>query len=238
MKRPLALSIAFLFSAQVYAQENIFSPPNQAEVKQSGGQCEGKPCEDGPGFRKRGGAGGGKFRQMMKSAAPGMREVNMIPSLSADQRKQVRQIYQSSRQEIQPLVAELRELKQKSHGGKGSASWRTAGADGSKVNIKADAKADNIVTTKAAENNAGEKLQASNLSLTERKQARQRIFALAQQIKDKRIAAWQKVKGLLSPDQVQELERMHQGQIVGPGQRNFRSPDQTPPGHMSQENVQ
>lgn len=215
MKKPLILSVAFLFSTQAYAQENIFSPPNQAEVKQSGGQCQGKPCDDGPGFRGHGGPGGGKWRQMMKSAAPGMREVNMIPSLSPDQRKQVREIFQASRQEVQPLVAQLRELKGKTHGAKGGAG---AGPGAGPTQDKS-----------AKDLNLSDKSSANALSLSERKQARQRIFAIAQQIKEKRVAAWQKVKGVLTPEQIQELEKMHQGQIVGPGKGKFE------PGQGGQE---
>lgn len=139
---------------------SIFSPPEGSDNQVPSFQ-EGKDTNS-------------RIRKMLlgdsKDGIPNFQQVRTIPSLAPSQRKELQRIYGDAKDQVAPLIEQLKSLKENSQGGQGKAA-----AD---------------------------------------PQARETFQQLRSQIRDIRQQTWQKVKAVLSEQQLQELQAMRHGELT------------------------
>lgn len=139
--------------------QSIFTPPSAGT---------GEPGFNQRGFHKRGKQGGFKGRH---GKHVGWHQIQMLPSLTPTQRKEIKDIYQQAKAELQPDVQQIKEMK---------GQFKGRGPDGLSPENK-------------------EKFS----------QIKSRLVA-------KRESVWQQVKSKLTPQQLEELEKMRAGQLKPP----------------------
>lgn len=140
----------------VNSGRNIFSDPDDA-------------IAIGPGFRGPNDARG-RLRQMIETETnkfPTLQQVRQIPTLNVQQRREINKIYEASKLVVQPMLQELRDLRQK--------------APKEEVQQFADGK-------------PGQEL--------------------LQRIQQHRRDTWDKVKALLTEQQIEQLDQMRRGELM------------------------
>jgi hypothetical protein len=154
MRKFVVLAFSFTLASPAWSDalgseaasgRNIFSPP--------AGASEPVPVYTGNGKDR------SDLIERMSGDIPNWQQIKMIPSLTRDQRRTMKALYDELKQDVQTTVANK---------GKGG----------------------------------GAKLG---------------------QIKQKRLAVWQKVQSLMSPQQLEEFEQMKQGKLVPPAEANQAS---------------
>ncbi len=161
---------------------------------------------------------------------PDFEHVRLIPSLTGPQRKQIRAIFDQLKQDIAPMQTDLKSLRQqindlrdKKQGTNPGNTISGATANQSVVsesgrqrdNVQADG-----TTAKpwlrALDNHDSQTPLPKNDQPSDIKSLRRKALGLAQQIQAKRQSAWDQVsQQILRPEQVEELNKMRRGEIVG-----------------------
>ena len=93
------MPFAFAEDQWIGGTENFFSTPDSNQT---------------PGFTKAKEGGSGLRKQLLdnqKDRIPDWQQVKMIPSLSREQRKELNQIYQSAKDDIKPMLDEMKSMR-------------------------------------------------------------------------------------------------------------------------------
>ncbi len=186
MKRSLAVGLyvaGLLFGTigGALADDDDGSPGGGGEQAPGGRRFQG-------GFPGGGGPGGGGFRRQHGARPPKMEQVMSLQSLSKDQQTQIQAIYSSAKEEMKPLMQQMRDSRAKMKSGGGGGQSGPGGADGGPAAGGSDG---------GARRGFGE--------------AMSEMRPLMQQLKAKREATWTKVKAVLTDAQIKELEQMRGG---------------------------
>lgn len=158
---------------------------------------------------------------------PDFEHIRLIPSLTVPQRKQIRAIYDQLKQDIAPLQTDLKsirqqiqELKNTKQGAALSNTTSGATARRSSASPQTDAAQSDATISKPWLRPLASIDSQSPMAKTDQpsdiKSLRKQAASLVQDIKGKRLAAWDQVsQDILRPEQVEELNRMRRGEIVG-----------------------
>ncbi len=149
------------------SEGSIFTPPASVKPDEPGFQPGGgfQKRGKGGGFRRGGGGKHGGKNHM------GWHQIQMLPSLTPAQRKEIRGIYQQAKADIQPDVEQIKAMKEQ---------FKGRGPDG---------------------------LSAEN---------KEKFSAIKTRLKSKRENVLQQVKAKLTPQQLEELEKMRAGTLKPP----------------------
>ncbi|HEY9786555.1 MAG TPA: hypothetical protein V6D17_14195 [Candidatus Obscuribacterales bacterium] len=194
---------------------NMFSQQGGSRFSQGGGLGKGGL---GKGMLGRGGAG--MFRGGMgRGDIPRPHMVLALPSLSQEQRQQIASIYEQMRRDVAPLIEQVRPRM---------AGGQAGGAAGLGLATKDDAASRNTTTDKSISlvNAKGQTLElgadpAANARPGMGTGGGDRLPSLGgvgQKIRAKRLVAWQKVKAILTPAQLEEVGKIQRGELTGPKQ--------------------
>jgi len=132
----------------------------------------------------------GNLRRRVGNDVPGWKQVKSIPSLTAQQRREIHDIYSKARQELQPMMQQLKEMRGKAGGGKKLARARGGAEDGE-------------------ERGLSPRVQVPAIS----PETRQSMRELRQKLIAVRKQTWEQVKSKLSSNQIKELEQMRKGEL-------------------------
>lgn len=204
MKRSLAVGLyvaGLLFGTVGGAFADDGPPGDGAEQAPGGRRFQG-------GFPG-GGPGAGGFRRQHGARPPKMEQVMSLKSLSKDQQSQIQAIYSTAKEEMKPLMQQMRDSRERMKSGGGGQSG-AGGADGGPA--------------------AGGSDGGGHRGLGE---AMGEMRPLMQQLKAKREATWTKVKAVLTDAQIKELEQMRGGNrrpggARGPGGQGGPGPRSQP----------
>ncbi|MBX9877024.1 MAG: hypothetical protein K2Y22_01065 [Candidatus Obscuribacterales bacterium] len=167
--------VAYAEDAQT-GEGSIFTPPSSVTTQEprfAPGSAPGFAKE--PGFHKNGKGG---FRHGGKGARGnhvGWHQIQMLPSLSPNQRKEIKDIYQQAKADIQPDVQQIKTMRDQ---------FKGSGPSG---------------------------LSAEN---------KEKFSAIKTRLQAKRESVWQQVKGKLTTQQLDELDKMRAGDLKPPGLRD------------------
>lgn len=217
------------------------SQPSQAQGGCDGTNFFSGPGGPGamPGFGQGRRGRGDRMRQMAGDNIPNWRQIRTLPSLSPTQRQELQQVFEGSRAEMQPLMQQLRDLCAGSGGPCAGKFGRTGAPGGFGGGVQALSKPGERVQAVLPNGSAvtpetipfdeaqigqgpgaggedGPRGQrgAGMRGLMTNPQTRQKAFAIRQQMQSKRQALWQQVQAILTPQQLQDLERMKRGELV------------------------
>ncbi len=164
------------------ATDNIFSPPPDASGET-------------PGFTNTKGKAE-QLKEAFGADIPGFQQVRELPSLTPDQRKAIRELFNGNKQDVQPMgqraKAILQQLKSRQQNG-----------DNKDQNSNAAAAAPAAMP---GSDNDSDIKEMSNSQL------KNELLDLRTKIRSKRQAMWEEVKNILTPNQLQQFEQMRKGQ--------------------------
>lgn len=170
-----AHGVAYAEDAQT-GEGSFFAPPASVTAQEPG-FAQGSAKE--PGFHKRGKGGfrhGGNGKgKSARGNHVGWHQIQMLPSLSPSQRKEIKDIYQQAKADIQPDVQQIKAIRDQ---------FKGSGPSG---------------------------LSAEN---------KEKFSAIKTRLQAKRANVWQQVKGKLTTQQLDELDKMRAGDLKPPGLRN------------------
>lgn len=180
LKTLVAVAVLGTIAGVAYAEDaqtgegSIFTPPSSVTTEEPG-FAPGSAKQ--PGFHKRGKGGfrhGGKGKGARGNHV-GWHQIQMLPSLSPNQRKEIKDIYQQAKADIQPDVQQIKAMRDQ---------FKGSGPSG---------------------------LSAEN---------KEKFSAIKTRLKAKRESVWQQVKGKLTAQQLDELDKMRAGDLKPPGLRD------------------
>ncbi len=149
------------------SEGSIFTPPTSVRPDEPGFQPSSGFHKRGKGGQYRRGAGKGQRGNHM-----GWHQIQMLPSLTPDQRKEIKCIYQQAKVDLQPDVQQIKAMKEQFKG------------------------------------------KGPDCLSTENKE---KFLVIKTRLKAKRENVLQQVKAKLTPQQLDELEKMRAGTLKPPG---------------------
>ncbi len=194
-------------------------PPGGAPEQSQGGRGHGGFPGGG------GGPGGGGFKRSHGARPPKLEQVMSLKSLSNDQQTKIQAIYSDAKEEMKPLMQQMRESRERmrsggggaGQGGAGEPAGGPAGGPGS------------------FGSEGGGQRRGSGEGMAQ-------LRPIMQQLRAKREATWTKVKAVLTDAQVKELEQMRGGEQGARGRGGHGGPGgagvQGGPGGRGQDSPQ
>lgn len=197
--------------------------------RRGGGGWQGMREGLGAGGDGQGGGPGGGFRQRMRGQGggqggqgggwqgmrgeggqhtPSLADIHQIPSLTQQQKDKIEGVFVELKRDTQAARQEIRSMMKESRGagggigGPGGMRIDRAGRTGDQPAAAPSASGSNAASPTA---NAGPEAMVDGPN-------REKIKELKQSMRQKREDAWTKVKTILSPDQLKELEQIRNGQ--------------------------
>lgn len=184
------------------APSNIFSSASPASTPEI------------PRFVKRG-AGNDRRemnRRMMgeRDGIPGWQELKILPSLNAVQRKKIHDIYEESKKDAGPLQAELKEMRAPRPEGipQRTGNLSLQSSPNSDLNQNARGVLLRGQQRDLSANRPGPNMNPEKIA---------RFNELRNELKAKRDQSWEKVKALLTEENLSDLELMRKGELLPEG---------------------